>query len=81
MFSESLVVRGNVIILDHGWGVMTGYWHLSASYVNVGDTVSQGQHIGDIGNTGLSTGPHLHWEMRIGGQPVDGLQWIRERFP
>jgi murein DD-endopeptidase MepM/ murein hydrolase activator NlpD len=81
VFSEPLVVRGNVIILDHGWGVMTGYWHLSASFVNVGDTVSQGQHIGDIGNTGLSTGPHLHWEMRVGGQPVDGLQWIREQFP
>ncbi len=81
VFSEPLVVRGNVIILDHGWGVMTGYWHLSASYVNVGETVSPGQHIGDIGNTGLSTGPHLHWEMRVGGQPVNGLQWIRELFP
>jgi murein DD-endopeptidase MepM/ murein hydrolase activator NlpD len=81
VFSEPLVVRGNVIIIDHGWGVMTGYWHLSTSHVSVGDTVSQGQHIGNIGNTGLSTGPHLHWEMRVGGQPVNGLQWVREQFP
>jgi len=81
VFSEPLIVRGNVIIVDHGWGIMTGYWHLSASQVVAGDTIVQGQHIGDIGNTGLSTGPHLHWEMRVGGVPVDGLQWVREQFP
>ena len=81
VFSEPLIVRGNVIIIDHGWGVMSGYWHLSASHVNVGQSVVQGQHIGDIGNTGLSTGPHLHWEMRVGGQPVNGMQWVWEQFP
>lgn len=81
VFSELLTVRGNTIIIDHGWGVMTGYWHLSASHVLMGDTVSQGQHIGDIGSTGLSTGPHLHWEMRVGGVPVNGLQWVWEQFP
>ncbi len=81
VLSEPLTVRGNAIIIDHGWGVLTGYWHLSASHVIAGDSVVQGQHIGDIGNTGLSTGPHLHWEMRISGVPVDGLQWIREQFP
>lgn len=81
VFSELLIVRGNVIIIDHGWGVMTGYWHLSASHVNGGEPLVQGQHIGDIGNTGLSTGPHLHWEMRVGGQPVNGMQWVWEQFP
>ena len=81
VYTGTLTVRGNVIVLDHGWGVMTGYWHLSAIHVNAGDVVEQGQHIGDIGNTGLSTGPHLHWEMRVNGVPVNGLQWVRERFP
>jgi murein DD-endopeptidase MepM/ murein hydrolase activator NlpD len=80
-FSGPLTVRGNVIIIDHGWGVMTGYWHLSNSHVLEGDPVILGQHIGDTGNSGLSTGPHLHWEMRVGGVPVSALQWVRERFP
>ncbi len=81
IFTGTLAIRGNVVIIDHGWGVMTGYWHLSASHVSPGQMVETGQHIGDIGNTGLSTGPHLHWELRIGGVPVDGLQWVRELFP
>ena len=81
ILSELLTVRGNAIVIDHGWGVLTGYWHLSASHVIAGDSVVQGQHIGDIGNTGLSTGPHLHWELRVGSVPVDGLQWVREQFP
>jgi murein DD-endopeptidase MepM/ murein hydrolase activator NlpD len=70
-----------VVILDHGWGVMTGYWHLSAIYIGPGDVVVPGQHIGDIGNSGLSTGPHLHWEVRVNGVPVNGLQWTQEEFP
>jgi murein DD-endopeptidase MepM/ murein hydrolase activator NlpD len=81
VFTGTLAVRGNAIVLDHGWGVMTGYWHLSAIHVTTGDVVAQGQHIGDIGNSGLSTGPHLHWEMRVNGVPTSGLQWVREEFP
>ncbi len=81
VFSGPLTVRGNVIIIDHGWGVMTGYWHLSASYVSDDEPVVSGQHIGDTGNSGLSTGPHLHWEMRVNGVPVSALQWVREEFP
>jgi murein DD-endopeptidase MepM/ murein hydrolase activator NlpD len=81
VFTGTLTVRGNVVVLDHGWGVMTGYWHLSAIHVEVGDVVVPGQHIGDIGSSGLSTGPHLHWELRVNGVPVSGLQWVREEFP
>jgi murein DD-endopeptidase MepM/ murein hydrolase activator NlpD len=81
VFSGPLIVRGNVIIIDHGWGVMTGYWHLSDSYVLEGDSVVLGEHIADTGNSGLSTGPHLHWEMRVGGVAVSALQWVREPFP
>jgi murein DD-endopeptidase MepM/ murein hydrolase activator NlpD len=81
VYTGTLTVRGNVVILDHGWGVMTGYWHLSAIYIGPGDVVVPGQHIGDIGNSGLSTGPHLHWEVRVNGVPVNGLQWTQEEFP
>jgi murein DD-endopeptidase MepM/ murein hydrolase activator NlpD len=81
VYSGPLTVRGNVIMIDHGWGVMTGYWHLSTSYVSEHDPVVAGQHIGDTGNSGLSTGPHLHWEMRVNGVPVSALQWVWEEFP
>ncbi len=81
VFSQPLLVRGNVIIIDHGWGVMTGYWHLLESLVNKDDYVAQGQHIAYTGNTGLSTGPHLHWEMQVNNIPVSGLQWVWELFP
>jgi murein DD-endopeptidase MepM/ murein hydrolase activator NlpD len=75
------VVRGNAILIDHGWGVVTGYWHLSRIDVTVGQRVTQGQPIGAIGNTGLSTGPHLHWEMWVNGTAVSALQWLRDFAP
>lgn len=81
VYTGTLTVRGNVIVVDHGWGVMSGFWHLEQSLVNVGDRVEKGQQIGISGNTGLSTAAHLHWELRINGTPVDGMQWIREIFP
>lgn len=62
---------GNVIILDHGNGIATYYAHLSAMYVEVGQAISPGQVIGAIGSTGRSTGPHLHYEVRINGNPIN----------
>ncbi len=79
--AEPLQVRGNVVILDHGLGVFTGFWHLSQINVEAGQTVERGEVVGLVGNTGLSTGPHLHWEMRVLGVPVDPLQWTRQAFP
>ncbi len=76
VLAEPLVVRGNAVIIDHGWGVMTGYWHLSRIDVSVGDAVAQGEVIAAVGNTGLSTGPHLHWEMWVNGVSVDALPWL-----
>ena len=76
VLAEPLVVRGNAILIDHGWGVVTGYWHLSHIDVTVGQTVTQGLRIGAIGNTGLSTGPHLHWELWVNGGAVNALQWL-----
>ena len=78
---QNLPVRGNATIIDHGWGVLTGYWHQSEVYVSVGDVVTPGQTIGAVGTTGRSTGPHLHWEMWVGGVQVDPMQWVQERFP
>jgi murein DD-endopeptidase MepM/ murein hydrolase activator NlpD len=62
---------GNYILIDHGGGYSTGYGHLSAIYVAQGQSVTRGQAIGAVGSTGQSTGPHLHFEVRINGKPVD----------
>ena len=62
---------GNYVLIDHGGGYSTGYGHLSAIYVSTGQAVSRGQAIGAVGSTGQSTGPHLHFEIRIAGKPVD----------
>jgi murein DD-endopeptidase MepM/ murein hydrolase activator NlpD len=79
--AEPLQVRGNVVILDHGLGVFSAFWHLSRIDVEAGQIVGQGEVVGLVGNTGLSTGPHLHWEMRVLGVPVDPVQWTQEAFP
>jgi murein DD-endopeptidase MepM/ murein hydrolase activator NlpD len=67
---------GNVVYVDHGSGLSTRYGHLSEIDVNVGQTVSRGQTIGLVGSTGRSTGPHLHYEVRINNQPVDPKQYL-----
>jgi murein DD-endopeptidase MepM/ murein hydrolase activator NlpD len=80
-FSDFLTVRGNVTYIDHGWGVFTGYLHQSESLVQPGDMVEQGQTIGFVGGTGRVTGPHLHWEVWVGGVPVDPVEWTLSEFP
>jgi len=67
---------GNVVYVDHGNGLSTRYGHLSEIHVTVGQTVTRGQTIGFVGSTGRSTGPHLHYEVRINNQPVDPRQYL-----
>ncbi len=62
---------GNYILIDHGGGISTGYGHCSQIFVAAGQTVQRGQAIGAVGSTGASTGPHLHFEVRVDGKPVD----------
>lgn len=81
VLTGTLAVRGNAIVIDHGWGVFTGYWHLSSIGVNTGQMVQAGDYLGDSGNTGRSLGPHLHWEMRIMGTAVNVRQWTMEPMP
>ncbi len=80
VLAEALQVRGNAVIIDHGRGVMSGYWHLAQINVVVGQEVSAGDVLGLVGSTGLSTGAHLHWEMRIMGVQVDPRQWVQENI-
>ena len=64
-------LAGNVVYIDHGMGVVTGYFHMSQPEVVVGDTVERGQEIGQVGSTGRVTGPHLHWSARFGSLTID----------
>lgn len=63
---DTFFLAGRVVYLDHGGGVVTGYFHLTAPLVQKGDTVERGQQIGTVGATGRVTGPHLHWSARYG---------------
>lgn len=69
--------RGNGLIVDHGAGVFSGYYHLSEVLETAGVVVEQGDVIGRMGATGLATGPHLHWEVVVRGVTVNPLPWLR----
>ncbi|MCR4420442.1 MAG: peptidoglycan DD-metalloendopeptidase family protein [Clostridia bacterium] len=68
---------GNAVVISHGGNVTTTYGHLSRISVGEGQQVKQGQEVGRVGNTGLSTGPHLHFDVREGGEPVSPWSYLR----
>lgn len=81
ILTGTLTVRGNATIIDHGWGVYSAYMHQSEILVHEGDHVERGQLIGRVGNTGRVEGPHLHFEILVGGVQVDPLAWLNQEFP
>ncbi|MDQ3474121.1 MAG: peptidoglycan DD-metalloendopeptidase family protein [Acidobacteriota bacterium] len=68
---------GQLVVIDHGRGLTTRYGHLSAIAASVGQLIQRGEFLGQVGSTGRSTGPHLHYEVRINDQPVNPLQYLR----
>lgn len=67
---------GKVVILDHGFGITTRYAHLSQMLCKVGDRVKRSNTIALVGNSGRSTGPHLHYEVHVNGEPVDPIKYL-----
>ncbi|HSR90954.1 MAG TPA: M23 family metallopeptidase, partial [Gemmatimonadales bacterium] len=67
---------GNTVEIDHGFGITTKFAHCSKILVHQGQRVKRGDLIAQVGNTGLATGPHLHYEVHVRGQPVDPLRYV-----
>lgn len=75
VFADFLGIYGNMVMLDHGFGVHSIYSHLSEMHVQVGDVVQRGQIIGKTGATGMAGGDHLHFGMLVGGEEVQPIEW------
>jgi murein DD-endopeptidase MepM/ murein hydrolase activator NlpD len=76
--AEALPLSGNAVLVDHGLGVVTSYLHMSAINVRTRQRVSRGDLLGQVGSTGLATGPHLHWGLRVNGVRVDPMHWTAQ---
>ncbi|HXF83616.1 MAG TPA: M23 family metallopeptidase [bacterium] len=79
--AEPLPLVGNAVFVDHGLGVLTAYFHMSALSVQVGQRVRKGDVVGAVGSTGVATGVHLHWGLRVNGIYVDPMPWTRDGAP
>jgi len=73
--------NGKMVVLNHGEGITTLYAHLSTIHVKEGEPVSKGQVIANVGNTGKSTSPHLHYEVRVKGVPIDPRRNLIQENP
>ncbi len=81
VLAELFPVRGGLVVIDHGAGVSSLYFHQRKLLVRVGEHVQRGQKIGEVGSTGLSTGPHLHLELRVRGTATDPAGWMNRLWP
>jgi len=81
VFTGPLLLHGNTTLIDHGWGVYSLYAHQSEFLVREGQQVNAGALIGRVGSTGRSSGPHLHWEVWVGGIQVNPLDWVENSYP
>jgi murein DD-endopeptidase MepM/ murein hydrolase activator NlpD len=81
VLAASLYYSGNTVILDHGQGLYSYFGHCSAISAREGDTVAAGDIVGKVGATGLVTGPHLHWSVRLAGTRVDPLSLVHALAP
>ena len=77
---RNYTVHGNTLIIDHGFGIMSIFNHLHSIDVKENQVLKQGQAVGTVGSTGLSTGPHLHWGLSIHNTKVDPMLWLKKSF-
>ena len=75
VLAERLYVRGGAVIIDHGLGIYSGFYHMSAVHAEVGQLVQAGDLLGEVGTSGLSTGNHLHWDMLVADTWIDAWAW------
>lgn len=80
VFAGLRIVTGNTVVMEHLPGLFSIYMHLSSIGVAEGEEIDRGRIIGRVGSTGLSTGPHLHWELRIGPVAVNPYYWLSQPF-
>lgn len=80
-FAGLMDIRGNYVVIDHGYGIYSGYAHMSQMHVTRGQTVAKGQVIGVVGDNGRTSGPHFHWEMAVNGEWVDTVRFIERWIP
>ncbi len=78
IFANTKAGYGQTVILDHGYGLETWYAHTRKMLVSKGQKVARGETVALLGNSGRSTGPHLHYEVRVNGTPVDPLSYVLE---
>ncbi|MEP7291623.1 MAG: M23 family metallopeptidase [Chloroflexota bacterium] len=81
VFSAPIQIRGNHVVIDHGYGVFSTYSHMSVVHVTRGETVAKGQIIGEVGANGRTSGPHFHWEIAVNGHFVDSVQFLQMWMP
>lgn len=80
VLASNFKAHGKTVLLNHGQGVMTIYLHLQSISVDLRQKVRKGQEIGKVGSTGLSTAPHVHFQVYVHGVPVDPDQWVNHEF-